>query len=146
MTELDRLISTAYASEGKQEDVNKVYLTLLRSPLYIPVEKIETHKEVQSDLEVDLEAEPFKPLFAKIEDKFFMLAFDTLERLTAWAGSEFDKIGYVELGGRDVAAGIGEEVFLCLNLGSTFYKEFSPEEVMRLKTIVARIDQLRGEV
>ena len=71
MTELDQLISTAYASEGKQEDVNKVYLTLLRSPLYVPVEKIQVQMDTQTDLESDQLAEPFKPLFAKIEDKFY---------------------------------------------------------------------------
>ncbi len=40
MTELDQLISTAYANEGKQEDVNKVYLTLLRSNLFVPVKSL----------------------------------------------------------------------------------------------------------
>ncbi|MDR3492650.1 MAG: SseB family protein [Gammaproteobacteria bacterium] len=142
MTELDQVISLAYASEGKQDDVNKVYLTLLRSLLYVPVEKMQPLVEEQSDLEV----EPFKPLFAKIEKNFFMLAFDTLDRLKTWAGSELEQIDYVEIGGRDVIAGISDQVFLCLNLGLPFYKEFSPEEIKHLKTIVARIDQLRGEV
>ncbi len=135
MTELDKAISAAFASLGKQEDVNKVYLTLLRTPLFIPVQK---EKKVDDE-------EPFRPLFASIEDKIFMLAFDTMERLTSWAGSQFDKMSYVELSGRDVVAGLSEKVYLCINYGTDFYKEFSPDEVKRLKTVVARIDQLKNE-
>lgn len=136
MTELDQLIAAAFASEGKQEDVNKVYLAMLRTPLFIPVEKL-------GEAPVD-EEEPFRPLFAKIDDQYFMLAFDTVERLIAWAGEEMEQIDYVQLVGRDLIAGINDAVFLCLNQGTAFYKEFSPDEVKRLKTIVSRIDQMRN--
>jgi hypothetical protein len=139
MTELDQLIAVAYASEGKQDDVNKVYLTMLRSPLVVPVEKIPGDKVIDDDND----EEPFKPLFAKMEDNYFMLAFDTVERLTAWAGDQVEMIDYVEISGRDIVAGISDQAFLCLNLGAEFYKEFSPDEIKRLKTIVSRIDQLK---
>lgn len=141
MTELDQVISAAFASEGKQDQVNKVYLTLLRTPLFLPVQKQE-HAAVVED-----EEEPFKPLFAKIEDNYFMLAFDTIDRLTAWAGAQLDNINYVQISGRDIIAGLNEQVFLCVNYGTDYYKEFSPDEVKRLKTIVSRIDQLKtGDV
>ncbi len=135
MTELDQLIAAAYASEGKQDSVNKVYLALLRTSLFIPVEKmLITPAE---------DEEPFKPLFANIDDKVFMIAFDSIERLTAWAGQEFSQLDYVELLGKELITGMNEQVFLCLNLGTEFYKEFSPDEVKQLKKIVARIEQLR---
>ena len=143
MTELDQLIAAAYASEGKQDDVNKVYLTLLRSSLFVPVEKAAENAPVVDPV-ADNEEEPFKPLFAKIDDNYFLLAFDSVERLVAWAGDEASQVDYVELTGRDVIAGINEQVFFCLNVGTPFYKEFSPEEVMRMKSIVSRIDQFRG--
>ncbi len=143
MTELDQLISIAFESNGNQNNVNKVYLALLRSPLFIPVEK-NPSLQLRSDLEN--EEEPFKPLFAKIDDKYFILAFDTLSRLTEWAGEEFSRIHYVEISGRELISGINDGVYLCLNLGSTFYKEFSPDEVKHLKVIVSRINQLKGEV
>ncbi len=136
MTELDQLLSEAFATQGKQEAVNKVYLSLLRSPLFIPVEKASL--VVTPDPE-----EPFKPLFANVGDKIFMLAFDTLERLTAWAGEHYDQLEYVEISGRDIVAGMGTTVFLGLNLGTEFYKEFAPDEIKHLKKVVARIDQLR---
>lgn len=137
MTELDQVISAAFASEGKQEDVNKVYLTLLRTPLYLPV-----HKD-DATVDKDEDAEPFKPLFAKIDNNYFILAFDTLERLQAWAGEQLERINYVEISGNDVIKGISDQVFLCLNHGTDFYKEFSPDEVKRLKMIVSRIEQLK---
>jgi len=134
MTELDQLVFAAFASEGKQEDVNKVYLALLRTALLVPVKKEQS---------VDPE-EPFSPLFAKVDDHYFMLAFDTKERLMAWVGDQEEHVGYVEISGREVIAGISEQVFLCLNMGTEFYKEFSPDEVKRLKMIVSRIDQMKA--
>lgn len=138
MTELDRVIAAAYASEGKQDDVNKVYLTLLSTNLFLPVQKQETPQ-------TDTDEEPFKPLFAKIENDYFILVFDALDRLQAWAGEQMEHINYVEISGRDVVAGINEQVFLCLNYGTDYYKEFTPDEVKRLKTIVSRIDQLKSQ-
>lgn len=138
MTELDQVIAAAFASEGKQEDVNKVYLTLLRASLFLPVKKHDPAME-----HVD-EHEPFQPLFAKVEDQYYMLAFDEFERLTQWAGDQMNEIDYVEVSGRDVIAGINEGVFFCLNIGTQFYKEFTPDEVKRLKTVVSKIDQLKG--
>ncbi len=133
MTELDQLISAAYMSQGKQEDVNKVYIAILRSLLFLPVKK---------DKSPDDE-EPFHPLFATVDNQHFMLTFDTVERLTEWAGDQLDQIDYVEISGRDLIAGVSDQVYLVLNMGSEFYKEFSPDEVKHLKKVVARIDQLK---
>jgi hypothetical protein len=135
-TRLDDLIAKAYASSGAQDDVNKVYLALLQEVLFVPVEKSVAGAERDPE-------EPFKPLFAKVNDNFYMLAFDRLERLEVWAGDQMDGMDYVEVQGKDVIAGLGEEAFLGLNVGTEFYKEFTADEVKRLKTVVARIDQLR---
>lgn len=134
MTELDQVISNAYASQGKQDDVNKVYLALLRTLFFLPVRK---DKDPGDE-------EPFRPLFTKVEDNYFILAFDTLERIQAWAGDQFATIGYVEITGKDLISGLNDTVYLCINYGSEFYKEFSPDEVQRLKMIVSRIEQMKG--
>ncbi len=134
MTELDQAISKAYASQGKQEDVNHVYLTLLKSRLFLPVKK-----EAPNHAEKE---EPFHPLYAVIDDNYFMLAFDTLDRLTHWAKDQISLIDYVEVNGRDLIAGINEKIYLVLNIETEGYKEFPPDEVKHLKKIVSRIDQL----
>lgn len=132
MTELDDVIARAYASQGRQEEVNKVYLSLLRASLFLPVKKDPT-----------LDGEPFSPLYTTVNEHYFILVFDTLERLTVWAGEQLEQMNYVELSGKDLIAGLGKQVFLGLNMGSEFYKEFSPEEVQHLKKIVARIEQMK---
>jgi hypothetical protein len=133
MTELDQVIRAAFQSEGKQEDVNKVHLTFLRSVLFLPIKK---EKTPGND-------EPFEPLFVKEEDKYFMPIFDTDERLTTWAGDQLSHMNYVEITGRDLIQGVGEKVYVCLNVGTECYKEFSPDEVNHLKKVVARIESLR---
>lgn len=138
MSELDDAIAAAYASEGKQEDVNKVYLTFFLANLVMPVQKLEEGEQVPG-------GEEFAPLFAKIDENYFLLVFDSVDRLVAWAGDQIDKIGYVEMTGRDVINGINDDVYLCLNLGTDFYKEFSPDEIKRLKMVGAKIDQLKGD-
>ena len=136
MTELDQVIAAAYASQGKQEDVNKVYLTLLRTLFYLPVQKEEEPSVKDSE-------EPFRPLFAKVDDHYFVLAFDTHERLNVWAGDQRDQMNYVEISGKDLITGIDDTVYFCVNYATEFYKEFSPDEVKKLKMIVARIDQMK---
>lgn len=133
MTDLDKAISAAFASKGKQDDVNKVYLLLLRSLLFIPVSK---EKKPNNE-------ELFSPLFTKIENRYYMLAFDTLERLTSWAGEHMAEMGYVELSGHDLIKGINDQACFSLNVGTPYYKEFLPDEIKRLKTIVSRIEQMK---
>jgi hypothetical protein len=138
MTELDQVIAIAFGSEGRQEDVNKVYLTLLRAALVIPVEKISAgagHEDMD---------EPFKPLFARFDEKYFMLAFDQVERLTEWADDQIEMIDFVEITGHELVLGINEGVYLCLNVGTEYYKEFSPEEILQLKKVVSRIEQMKS--
>jgi hypothetical protein len=131
MTKLDQLIEAAFQSEGKQEQVNKVYLSLLNTQLYLPTQK---------NLELaELEDEPFIPLYTQQDENFFLPVFDTKDRLEIWAGEHFDQMAYVELKGWDIVRGIGDKVYLCLNFGTPFYKEFSPDEVKRLKMIIQRL-------
>lgn len=130
MTELDFAIEQAYASQGTEITVNKVYLKFLQTHFFIPV-----RKENQTD-------EPFLPLFSKVNDHYFMLAFDTLEKLEHWAGEHLDEMGIVQLFGQDLILGINNQVYLSLNLGTAYHKEFSPEEMTHLKKIVSRIRNL----
>jgi hypothetical protein len=134
LTELDSAIKQAFHTEGDKSAVNQAHLTLLRSILYLPVQK---------DAQTLDPEEPFTPLFTKVDDQYFMLVFDTLERLQTWAGDQLDAMAYVELAGTDIIAGLNKNVYLGLNLGCEYYKEFSPDEVNYLKQIVARLNQLK---
>ena len=134
MTILDDLIEAAFKSEGEQSAVNQVYLNFLSATLYVPTQKI-TPESTPSD-------EPFLPLFATIDERIFMVVFDTLDRLKTWAGDHFTKMDYVELSGREVIVGIQNQVYLSLNIGSPFHKEFAPDEIQHLKKVIARVNTL----
>lgn len=134
MTELEQLIANAFETEGNQDAINKAYLVMLKTLLFIPTQK---------DFD-GTEEQPFMPLIVKAQDRYFMLVFDTLEKLQIWADSEFDKMTYVKLPGREIIKAIGENVFLGLNYGSPIYKEFSPDEILHLKKIVAKVEKLTG--
>lgn len=130
-TELDLAILDAYTTPGNTEKANRVYQIMLRSFLYIPVGANDPEQE--SDPE-----EPYKPLIAKQDDRYFLVAFDSRTRLQEWAGPQYQEINSVELTGRDLVNNLGAEVYLALNPGSAAYKEFSPEEIARLKVVVAK--------
>lgn len=133
MSELDQLVEEAIASEGEQADSNKFYTVFFRSILFMPAYK-------QDD-----EDEPFRPLFFQDDEKYFMSVFDSLDRLSTWGADEYQDVEYVEIDGRDLIRCIGDEqVYLCLNPGTDFYKEFSPEEIQRLKLMLIKIDKLKS--
>ena len=132
MSELDQVITAAYDSGGAQDKVNKVYVTLFRKILYIPV-----HKNNNKD-------DTFMPLYMQMNKNYFMLVFDSLTRLQTWAANESKNVDYAEMLGADVLRYIGDDiVYLCLNVGTNFYKEFSPEEIAYLKKMLGKIAALK---
>lgn len=128
---LDTLLKAAYDSEGNTDAVNKFYVTLFRTNLYMPV-KLNSSSQ-----------EPFTPLYVQQDEHFFVPIFDSIERLHEWAGAQHEKIDHVEITGEAVLRGLGSKAYLCLNVGTPFYKEFSPEEIARLKMTIAKMDKLR---
>lgn len=133
MTELDTLMAKALESEGNDAEANKFYTALFRTRLFMPA-------TLQDD-----EEEPFAPIYLQDGENYFIPAFDQLERLSAWAADEFEKLDYVEIDGADVIRCVGtENVFLSLNPGTEFYKEFRPDEVHRLKMMIGKIDKLKS--
>ena len=130
--ELDSLLKAAYESEGSTDAVNKFYVRLLRANLCLPV----TLNPEQDD-------EPFTPLYISQGEHFFIPIFDSLERLESWAAEQHEKIDHVEITGEAMIRGLGSKAYLCLNIGTPFYKEFAPEEIARLKLTIAKMDKLR---
>jgi len=133
MTELEQAISAAFESGGQQTLVNQVHRLFLQATLFLPIDKNHTATD----------DEPFRPLFAEYEQRIFMLVFTSLELLTTWAGEQFPEMACIEISGRELVAGVGEEVYLVLNAGDKLNKEFSPDEIKHLKKVVARIDELK---
>jgi hypothetical protein len=131
ITNLDKALKEAFDNEGKT--ANKAYAVLLRSEFYMPVNKIEN------------EEQPFIPFFLEEDEKIFIPVFDTLERLQSWADNTENTIDFVTLAGSELIRGIGEHITLCLNIGSSCYKEFYPDEILRLKKMVSKLDELKSK-
>lgn len=134
MSELDILINKAYESQGSQKDINQVYTAFLRNRLYVPIEKMDDSMGLDTE-------EPFRPLFVHEQETHFMMCFDSLERLQEWAGSHIEEMSYVAILGREIIRGVGDNVHICLNYGTPYYKEFNPEEIVRLKLTVSKLEQ-----
>jgi len=127
-TELDELLIKALESEGDTAAVNPFYAAFLRTSLYLP-----TRKNWQATTE-----KPFQPLMSDLNGNVFLLVFDTLSRLEIWIGDNHDEINHVEIIGHDLVDALGHHVYLGLNYETPYYKEFSPNEIARLKTVVEK--------
>lgn len=148
LNNLDFLLKAAYDSEGNLDAVNKFYVTLFRTNLYMPVQLNSSFLPLSStghNIGEDgtKETEPFAPLYIEHDQHYFVPIFDSIERLQTWAGEHHEKIDHVEITGEAVLRGLSNKAYLCLNIGTPFYKEFSPDEITRLKITIAKMDKLR---
>ena len=55
-----------------------------------------------------------------------------------WASDISDKIQLLKLSGVDLLKGIGDDVTVCLNIGSSIYKTFLPAEIARMRSMVLK--------
>ena len=56
-----------------------------------------------------------------------------------WAADSLAQIDMYELSGVELLSGLGDDITLAFNPGAPTYKEFNPEEILKLKTMVAKI-------
>jgi hypothetical protein len=129
---IEEAILAAIEAQGEQKIANHAYFNFLKSKLYIPVEKN------------SLDQEP-KVLFLEENDHIFLPVFSDPLYLQEWAGSELHLIDIFELSGIELLKGLGSHVTVAFNPGQTSYKEFNPEEIEKLKTMVVKIQQMLSE-
>ena len=123
MTLLEQAIKSAFESSGEQKDVNKVHCEFLKANFMIPLEK---NKKEPTVLFICEKGQNYLPVFN--DEKYFH----------AWAHEIRQEIDVLHLTGVDLLKGLGDNTTLCLNIGSQYYKEFPPQELSKLKTIVAK--------
>ena len=56
-----------------------------------------------------------------------------------WAADIHDQINIMHLSGVDLLKDVGSDVSVCFNIGTELYKEFYPQEIARMKSIVMKI-------
>ncbi len=125
MNALDNAIKEALISAGTSKEANKAYLEFIKANFIIPVEK---HSEGE---------EP-RVLFLQEANELFLPVFTEMTYLDAWAVEIATEIDLLKLSGVDLLKGLGEQVTVCLNIGSEIYKEFNPSEIARMRSMVLK--------
>ncbi len=126
MNSLNVAIKEAIDSAGNSKEANKAYLEFIKANFIIPVEE-----NNESD-------EPVV-LFLQDNNNSFLPVFTQIEYLDAWAADISDTINLLKLSGVDLLKGIGEDVTVCLDIGTDTYKEFNPAEIARMRSMVLKL-------
>lgn len=123
---LNTAIKNALDSSGAQQDANKAYLEFIKANFLIPIHQ---HSAASAP----------EVLFLQEANQVFLPVFTDKQTLDAWAVDIADAIEILHLSGVDLLKGLGQEVTVCLNIGSPLYKEFNPSELARMRSIILKI-------
>ena len=126
MNELEFAVEQALLSKGNNKEANKAYLEFIKANFIIPIEK-------QS------QSEQPEVLFLENDNQVFLPVFTSMDYFDQWASEIGDKIQLLKLSGVDLLKGLGEQVTVCLNIGSQNYKEFNPAELARMRSMVLKL-------
>ena len=126
MNALEKAVSEAIATEGGNKEANKAYLEFIKANFIIPIEKNSATNEPEV-------------LYFVENQKVFLPVFTSMTFFDQWAAEIQDHVQLLKLTGVDLLKGIGEEVIVCLNIGSELYKEFNPAELARMRSMVLKL-------
>jgi hypothetical protein len=125
MQNLELAIQQALDTSGNLKEANKAYLEFIKANFLVPVEK-------------QAEAESPMVLFFQNGDDTFLPVFTDRQYFDSWASDIADKIEILSLSGVDLLKGIGDDITVCLNIGSAIYKEFNPSEIARMRSMILK--------
>ncbi|CAM2921747.1 SseB family protein [Legionella worsleiensis] len=126
MNSLNLAIKEALNASGTTKEANKAYLEFIKANFIIPVEH-----DSKDDSPV--------VLFLQENNQTFLPVFTEMRYLDAWAGEISTQIKLLKLSGVDLLKGLGEDVTVCLDIGSEHYKEFIPAETARMRSMVLKL-------
>jgi hypothetical protein len=126
MNNLELAIKKALDLSGSTAEANKAYLEFIKANFIIPVDK---------------NSDPENPevLYLEEGEHQFLPVFTSMNYCDQWAIEIGDNINILKLSGVDLLKGIGEQVTVCLNIGSSIYKEFNPSELARMRSMVLKL-------
>lgn len=126
MNPLESAIKNALNLSGSPQEANKAYLEFIKANFIIPIDK---------------QSAPDNPevLYLQENGHYFLPVFTEMNYLDEWARDVSESINILRLSGVDLLKGIGEQVTVCLNIGSSIYKEFNPAELARMRSMVIKL-------
>lgn len=125
MNALGQAITEAFKEADNTQKINKAYLEFIKANFIIPIEK-------------DTQESP-KVLFLKADEKVYLPVFSDMQWLDKWALEVKDEIELLKLSGIDLLKGLGDDVYVCLDIGSLHYKEFNPSETARMRSQILKL-------
>ncbi len=126
MNELETAIITALKTKGDSKDVNKAYLEFIKANFMMPVDIRQA------------EAENPSPLYLVEDENIYVPVFSNQQSLDSWAKEIKNDIYIYRLSGVNLLKGIGDNVHICLDIGSDSYKLFLPAEIARMRSIILK--------
>ncbi|WP_133128332.1 SseB family protein [Legionella nagasakiensis] len=126
MNELEKAIAKAFTADGSNKEANKAYLEFIKANFIIPIEKNSDAKEPEV-------------LYLEENGQIFLPVFTNMSFFNQWVYDISDKIQILHLTGVNLLKGLGENVFVSLNIGSDLYKEFNPSELARMRSMVLKL-------
>ncbi len=126
MTALEQAVGYAIQKNGESISANKAYLEFIKANFIIPIEKGAPDDEP-------------RVLYLTENSLRFLPVFSNMLDFNIWAEPIKNDIQILKLSGVDLLKGLGEETFVCLNIGSNAYKEFNPGELARMRSMVIKL-------
>jgi hypothetical protein len=111
---------------------SKYYDLFLNSTFFVPTMEEDLTPEQAAEVEASGQV---APLIIESEGNDYLVLFDSIERLHAWAKAE---VSYVEVPGYVLAATSAAPLHWALNVDTDFAKPFIPEEIAWLKDVVEK--------
>ena len=130
MDSLIQTIEDAYKSPEDETLTNKAHRLFLNHIFILPVKKV-----------VNKGDEP-TALFFTEENKHFLPIFSSDDFFRHWAGETESEMDWLNIAGKDLIIGSGETTFLCLDIGQDHYKEMQPDEVIKLKQVISKLERI----
>ena len=124
MKNIDEVIAQVYEGQAQQKHISDAHLALIKGQFILPIQKTEGEAKV---------------LFLSEGEQRFLPAFSEENYYRQWSQEIRDTSDFITVTGSELFKGLGANVYLCLNIGSPNYKEFCPQEIARLKSIVMKL-------
>lgn len=126
MNSLNLAIKEALETSGNTKEANKAYLEFIKANFIIPIEQNSNDDSPEV-------------LFLQDGNQYFLPVFTEMSYLDAWATEISSNIKLLKLSGVDLLKGLGEDVTVCLDIGTEQYKEFNPAETARMRSMILKL-------
>ena len=129
MSQLDDALIELREDMEDPKRQSKYYDLFMNSTFYVPA----MEQEPADDAAEAVPAGQVAPLIMESDGNDYLMLFDSLERMNAWAKAD---VTYVEVPGHFLAVTSAAPLHWALNVETEFAKPFIPAEIAWLKDVV----------